>query len=110
MAQFLGDIAFVLELGFISAGLVLVHVGREQSARLIRAAGWLLVVGATAAAVCTSYFWLRYHWAGDFDRAALPVRAEQLSRGHDCLDSLAIAWLAWGLCLGREALQREATR
>jgi len=91
LAQFLGDIAFLLELGLVASGLVAVHVGRERSALLVRAAGWLLVVGATATAVCTCYFWLRYHRAGEFDRATPPAHAEQLARSHDSVDSLAIA-------------------
>lgn len=72
MAQFLGDIAFLLELGLVASGLVLLHAGRERGASLWRAAGWLLVVGATATALCTSYFWFRYQAAGDFDHASGP--------------------------------------
>lgn len=86
LAQFLGDIAFLLELGLVSAGLVLLHAGRERSARLLRAAGWLLIVGATATAVCTGYFWLRYHRVGDFDRAAGPAPVEALAAGLESLD------------------------
>lgn len=69
MAQFMGDIAFLLELGLVAAGIVLLHAGRERSAALLRAAGWILVVGATATALCTGYFWFHYHGAGDFERA-----------------------------------------
>lgn len=86
MAQFLGDIAFLLELGLVSAGLVLLHAGRERSARPLRAAGWILVVGATATALCTGYFWLRYHRAGDFDRAAAPALVEEVASSLDSLD------------------------
>lgn len=73
MAQFMGDIAFLFELALVAAGLVLFHVGRERSAALLRAAGWTLVAGATATALCTGYFWFHYQQAGDFDRAGAPV-------------------------------------
>lgn len=86
MAQFLGDIAFLLELALVAAGLVLLHAARERSASLLRAAGWILVVGATGTALCTGYFWLRYHQAGDFDRAAAPARvAERVAHLDDSL-------------------------
>jgi len=69
VAQFMGDIAFLLELGLVAAGLVLLHAGRERSAALLRAAGWILVVGATATALCTGYFWFHYNASGDFKQA-----------------------------------------
>lgn len=87
MAQFMGDIAFLLELGLVAAGLVLLHVGRERSAALVRTAGWVLVVGATATALCTSYFWLRYHGAGDFDRAGGSPVVEELASSLESLDT-----------------------
>ena len=90
MAQFLGDIAFLLELALVAAGLGLLHVGRDRAASLLRAAGWILVVGATGTALCTGYFWLRYHQAGDFDRAVAAARVEERAA---LLDSLGIAQL-----------------
>lgn len=80
----MGDIAFLLELGLIATGLTLLHFGRERSAALLRAAGWILVVGAAGTMLCTSYFWFRYHAAGDFDRAVAavssPVQPTSLDR------------------------------
>ena len=73
MAQFAGDIAFLFELALVAAGLVLLEFGRQRSAALVRTAGWILVVGATATALCTGYFWFRYHAAGDFDHARSAV-------------------------------------
>lgn len=86
LAQFLGDVAFLLELALVAAGLVLIHVANERSATLLRAAGWILVVGATGTALCTGYFWLHYHQAGDFERAENPAVVEELARSHDSLD------------------------
>lgn len=88
LAQFLGDLAFLAELGLVAAGLVLLHVGRERSASLLRAAGWLLVIGATATAICTTFFWFRYHRAGEFDHAGRPEtsRLEERASNLDSLD------------------------
>lgn len=73
MAQFMGDVAFLLELALFAAGLVLLHVARERSAALLRAAAWLLILGAAGAALCTTYFWLQYQQAGEFQRAAVSL-------------------------------------
>ena len=86
MAQFMGDIAFLLELGLVAAGLVLLHAGRQRSAALLRTAGWLLIVGATATALCTTYFWFHYHGAGSFDHAASTTQVEVLAATADPLD------------------------
>ncbi len=74
-----------------TAGLVLLEVGRDRSARLTRAAGWVLVVGATATALCTGYFWLRYHQEGHFDHAEAWVVVETVA---SALDPLGIEPLA----------------
>lgn len=86
MAQFMGEIAFLLELGLVAAGLVLLQVAHERSAGLLRTAGWILVVGATATALCTSYFWLRYHQAGSFDLAGSAAHVEEAPRKPHSLD------------------------
>lgn len=91
MAQFLGDIAFLLELGLVAAGLVLLHVGRERSGALLRSAGWILAVGASATALCTGYFWFRYHRAGDFDRAGPAAAVEKPSSNLGSLDINALS-------------------
>jgi len=82
MGQFLGDIAFMLELFAVAVGLVVLHHGAKQApAKLLRAAGWLLVAGGAGAALCTGYFWLQYHARGDFD-AAMHAPARQMGGGH----------------------------
>ena len=91
MAQFMGDIAFLLELGLVAAGLVLLWIGRLRSAGLLRAAGWILVVGATATAICTTYFWFRYHQAGEFDHARSFVLVERLASNVDPLEIAPLA-------------------
>ncbi len=86
MAQFLGDIAFLLELALVAAGLLLLQVARERSAPLLRGAGWLLVVGAIGTALCTGYFWFRYYQIGDFDRARSANQLEEMAGSADSLD------------------------
>jgi hypothetical protein len=85
VAQFLGDIAFLLELGFVAAGLVLIHFGRERSARLVRAAGWTPAVGGGITALCTSCFWFDYHAAGEFDHIPAALR----------LEASPVSWPVW---------------
>lgn len=71
MAQFLGDIAGMLELFAVAGGLVVLHqAAKDAPAKLLKAAGALLVVGGIAGGICTSWYWLKYQRAGDFDTAA----------------------------------------
>jgi len=69
MAQFLGDIAFLLEMLMVAGGLVLLHRSRQEGAGLLRAAALVLVIAGAGTAVCTSWFWFHYHGQGDFERA-----------------------------------------
>lgn len=70
MAQFLGDIAGVLELFAVVGGLVLLHFERKDSSKLLRAAGILLIVGGILAGACTMTYWLHYQATGQFEHAA----------------------------------------
>lgn len=70
MAQFLADIAGMLELFAIAAGLALLHRATgEAPARLLKASGWLLLVGGILVGVCTGYYWLKYQSHGEFEGA-----------------------------------------
>lgn len=81
MAQFLGDIAFLFEMVLIAGGLVLLHRGRQEGAGLLRVAAIVLLLAGTAGALCTTYFWFRYHGQGDFDRAYPMATAPMMSEG-----------------------------
>lgn len=73
MAEFLGDIAGMLEIFAIAGGLVLLARARKEApARLLAAAGWVLVVGGISVGLCTSYYWFRYQSRGDFAAAHGP--------------------------------------
>ena len=68
MAQFTADIAGMLELFAIAAGLVLLHrAGKEAPAKLLEAAGWVLVAGGIVVGACTTVYWLKYQSRGEFD-------------------------------------------
>ena len=69
MAMFHFHAAFMLELAALAAGLVLLHQGRAASALLLRAAGWILIVGSLVSAACSTYYAVRYHVQGEFDHA-----------------------------------------
>ncbi len=67
MAQFLADIAGMLEIFSIAAGLVLLHYASKQpAAKLLKAAGIVLVVGGIVVGVCTSMYWFQYRANGQF--------------------------------------------
>ena len=68
MAQFLGDIAGMMEIFAVAAGLVLLHrASKDESAKLLKAAGVVLVIGGVGVGLCTTWYWLQYHSAGAFD-------------------------------------------
>jgi len=70
MAQFLADIAGMLEISAIAAGLVLLYRARaDAAAGLVRAAGLVLVVGGIAVGLCTTYYWFSYRGRGEFATA-----------------------------------------
>ena len=72
MTQFLADIAGMLELFAIGAGLVLLHrASREDPAKLLKAAGGVLVAGGVVVGLCTGYFWFKYQSLGAFDSSPM---------------------------------------
>jgi len=68
MAQFLGDIAWMLEVFAIAGGLVLLHVAAaERRTKFLKAAGSLLLLAGIGTALCTGYYWFSYQSQGSFD-------------------------------------------
>lgn len=91
MTQFTGDIAGILEIFAIAAGLVVLHYGKKEAATLLKAAGIILLAGGILSGICTSYYWFKYHSAGIFDKSAhtCPMKyhgsmmnSEQMQRMH----------------------------
>lgn len=81
----MADVAFLFERGLVTAGPVLVHMGRARSATPVGTAGW---IGPSATAACP--FGLRSSRAGDFDRAG-PAPALQRLAPAGGTDTLTIA-------------------
>ncbi len=76
MAEFLGDIAVMFEVLILGAGLVVLHFGKKQSAKLILWAGNLLVAASVAGLICSGYYYFKYFFAGEFEHA-YPTAAVQ---------------------------------
>ncbi|NNE16979.1 MAG: hypothetical protein HKN10_00755 [Myxococcales bacterium] len=76
MAQFLADIAGMLEIAAIAAGLLLLHRARTvERAGLLRAAGFVLLLGGISVGLCTGYYWFKYQANGDFETVSLSSRS-----------------------------------
>jgi len=87
MTQFIADIAGMLEVFAIAAALVLLHkASKEAPAKLLKAAGLVLVVGGgIAVGLCTSWYWFKYQAAGEFESAAschAPMAAGSMPGPH----------------------------
>jgi hypothetical protein len=68
MAAFLGDIAFLFGIVVAVAGLFTLHkAGADPRPALLKVAGVVLLVAGIGTALCTSYFYLKYHFAGDLE-------------------------------------------
>lgn len=68
MAAFLGDIAFLFGVVVAVAGLFTLHkAATDPRPALLKIAGIVLLVAGIGTALCTSYFYLKYHFAGDLE-------------------------------------------
>ncbi len=82
MSQFLGDIAFMLEVFAVAGGLLLLGgAGRAVAGRLAWAAGLSLLVAGVGTMLCTTWFWFKYHGAGEFEHAQ-PVLMRPMADVH----------------------------
>ena len=76
MAQFLADIAGMLEIAAIAAGLLLLHKARTvERAGFLRAAALLLLLGGVSVGLCTGYYWFKYQANGDFETVSSSLGA-----------------------------------
>jgi hypothetical protein len=76
MAQFLGDIAGMLEILTFGLGLVVLHHAQAQQSTLLKLAALVMLVGSLGSGICTTYYWVDYQQAGVFSSDA------QLGHGH----------------------------
>lgn len=77
MIAFLGDIAFILELALIGAGLITLHYAAKEKSKLMKWAGYIMAVGGLLTAICTGYFAMKYWVDGAYNQAA-PITHHQL--------------------------------
>jgi thiol:disulfide interchange protein len=69
MAAFFGDIAFLIGILVIAFGLLILHrASTDSKPKLLKIAGVLLIVAGIGTAICTSYFYLKYHLSGELER------------------------------------------
>lgn len=66
MDQFAGDIAAMLEVALIGAGLVVLYYALKEGSKLMKTAGYIMIIGGTLGLLCTGYWWFRYHENGVF--------------------------------------------
>lgn len=75
MAAFLGDIAFLFGIAVAVGGLFTLHrAGTDPRPTLLKVAGVVLLLAGLGTAACTTYYYYKYHKAGDLDHP-FPVSA-----------------------------------
>ncbi|PIR39764.1 MAG: hypothetical protein COV35_00750 [Alphaproteobacteria bacterium CG11_big_fil_rev_8_21_14_0_20_39_49] len=70
MNQFSADIAGILEIAVIAAGLITLYFAGKEKSVLLKSAAWLMIVGGIAVGLCTTYWWFTYHKRGYFEHPA----------------------------------------
>lgn len=82
MAAFLGDIAFLFGVVVAVAGLFTLHKATaDPRPVLLKTAGIVLLVAGIGTALCTGYYYLKYHFAGDLEHP-YPVMSGKMSMMH----------------------------
>lgn len=58
---FLGDIAFILDMALLVAGLIVLYLAKKEDSKLLKITAWIMIVTGVLAVICTSYYWLYYY-------------------------------------------------
>lgn len=69
MAEFLGDIAFMLEILVLGIGLLIIYYGQKVNSKLVKFSGYMMSIVSVFALICTTFFYFKYFQNGDFDKA-----------------------------------------
>ncbi len=77
MNQFTADIAGVLEIAVISAGIIAFYVANQQKSALLKSAALLMIVGGISVGLCTTYWWFKYYHQGAFDISIEETRFDE---------------------------------
>ncbi len=75
MAQFLGDIAFILESMLLVSGLVIYYFALERKSKLLKFTAIIAIIISLLGMLCTGYYWFSYLSQGAFQTAFLNVPA-----------------------------------
>ena len=67
MNQFTADVAGILEIAVIAAGLITLYFANKERSGLLRIAAGVMIIGGIAVGACTTYWWLKYYNKGSFD-------------------------------------------
>ena len=68
MAAFLGDIAFLLGIVVAASGLLTLRcAAADPRPKLLKIAGIVLLVAGIGTAICTAFYYFKYHLAGDLE-------------------------------------------
>jgi len=81
MAEFLGDIAFMLDFVVAVSGLIMLYHAGKAGSQLLRASGYLLIIGGILGMACTGYYYFKYHFAGEFESAYAPKHHMMMGGG-----------------------------
>lgn len=83
MAMFTAHIAFILEVLALAAGLIILHYACKLHAKLIKAAGILLVIFSISGILCTGYYAMKYFLMGHYEHTNdLNITIEDPARTH----------------------------
>ncbi|MDX1442973.1 MAG: hypothetical protein R3270_04240, partial [Gammaproteobacteria bacterium] len=77
----LASIAFLIAVALLAAGILVYDRSRDSSASaLVTTAAIVLLIGGLCGIYCSSYYFLKYHFAGELEHAA-PVNATMMKPG-----------------------------
>ncbi|WP_138380345.1 hypothetical protein [Luteithermobacter gelatinilyticus] len=65
--EFLGDIAFMVDVAVLASGLIVLHFAQKENSSLMKWAAWVMIVTGTLAAICTGAYWAYYYFEGVYD-------------------------------------------
>jgi small-conductance mechanosensitive channel len=83
MAAFLGDIAFLFGILITASGLLVLHkASSDPKPKLLNIAGKLLVIAGILTALCTTYFYFKYHLAGELEHP-YPIHGTMMKDMHE---------------------------
>lgn len=89
MAEFMGDIAFILEVALLCAGLLVWDYGKRQGAGLVKISAAIMVAAGLGAGICTTYYWFSYMNAGAFATAyPVPMQSSGTQMGPGMMNRM----------------------